>query len=130
MKKLISFFLAIVPAVLAVQLLAAAAEKVVGGPFVVSVTARTAKICWIVQSDEVSLKPLNGEAIPSPAFRVETTSFTLLQPNTRYEYNISSLGEAGRGSFKTPPLDAQPFRFLVYGDNRTRHDVHRRVVAQ
>jgi hypothetical protein len=129
MKRRILLFLAIAAVVAAVQLLAAG-EKIVGGPFVVGVTARTAKVGWIVQADEVSLTPSGGAAITSSALRVETTSFTLLQPNTRYEYNVPSMGEAGRGSFKTPPVDAQPFRFLVYGDNRTRHDVHRKVVAQ
>ena len=129
MKKRILFILAIGALAAAAQLLAAA-EKIVGGPFIVGVTARTAKIGWIVQTDEVTLKPSNGASIISPALRIETTSFTLLQPNTRYEYNIPSMGEAGHGSFKTPPVDAQPFRFLVYGDNRTRHDVHRKVVAQ
>src|SRR5438093_9223175 len=26
--------------------------------------------------------------------------------------------------------DRNPYRFLVYGDNRTRHDVHRKVIAE
>ena len=110
--------------------LISAAEKLVGGPFVVSVTGRTAKIAWLVQSDEVSLKTASGNVLASPSLRVENTSLTSLQPNTRYEYNIASLGPAGNGSFKTPPNGAAPFHFIAYGDNRTRHDVHRRVIAQ
>lgn len=27
-------------------------------------------------------------------------------------------------------LGSEAYRFLVYGDNRTRHDVHRKVIAQ
>jgi 3',5'-cyclic AMP phosphodiesterase CpdA len=53
-----------------------------------------------------------------------------LKPNTRYEYNISSQGEAGKGSFKTPPSGSEPYRFIAYGDNRTRHDVHRKLMAE
>ena len=37
--------------------------------------------------------------------------------------------EAGKGWFKTPPTGAEPFRFVLYGDVRTRHEVHRRVIA-
>src|SRR5262249_37605910 len=39
-------------------------------------------------------------------------------------------GDAGRGSFKTAPAaDGGAFQFVVYGDTRTRHDVHRNVIA-
>jgi len=108
-----------------------AAEKIVGGPFAVSVTARTATVVWLVQGDAVTLKAGTGATtVTSPALRVQSTTFTSLQPNTRHEYNIASEGDAGKGSFKTPPLGDEPYRFLVYGDNRTRHDVHRRVIAE
>jgi hypothetical protein len=106
-------------------------EKIVGGPFAVNVTGRTATIGWIVQADEVSLRPSGSAAhVKAPLLRTERVTFTSLKPNTRYEYNISSEGDAGTGSFKTPPMGAEPYRFLVYGDNRTRHDVHRKVIAE
>ena len=69
---------------------------------------------------------LAGAAAKSaPALRMEYTSLSGLQPNTRYDY------EAGgrKGWFKTPPTGVEPFRFVLYGDVRTRHDVHRRVIA-
>lgn len=112
------------------QLLLAADKKIVGGPFAVSVTTRSATIAWIVQTDEVTLKPAGGAALTSPALQVESTTLTSLQPNTRYEYTISSGTDQEKGSFKTPPAAAEPYRFLVYGDNRTRHDVHERVMAE
>jgi phosphodiesterase/alkaline phosphatase D-like protein len=37
--------------------------------------------------------------------------------------------DEGRGSFKTAPSGPADFQFVVYGDTRTRHDMHRRVVA-
>src|SRR5207244_8372489 len=113
----------------AVQFIAAQ-EEVAGGPFVLGVTGKTAKIAWILKGPQVTLQPGSGAAITSPALRVESTSLTSLQPNTRYEYSIPGLGDAGKGSFKTPPAGSEPFRFVAYGDNRTRHDVHRRVIAQ
>src|SRR5689334_16600809 len=86
----------------AIQLIAAPGQ-IASGPFVVGVPGKTATIAWLAR---------NGD----PAFRVETTSLESLEPNTRYEYNISSLGEAGKGSFKTPPSGTEPFRFVAYGD--------------
>jgi len=58
---------------------------------------------------------------------VEKTTLAGLQPNTRYEYDVGGSGEVN-GTFKTPPSGAAPFQFVVFGDTRTRHDVHRRVI--
>src|SRR5580704_15329625 len=105
----------------------AAADKIVGGPMVVNPTPRTATVVWIVQRDELTLQPPAGPVRKSPSLRVEQTTLTGLQPNTRYDYNASGQ-DAGKGSFKTPPAGNEPYRFVVYGDNRTRHDVHRQVI--
>ena len=95
---------------------------------VVNPTPRSATVVWIVQSDELTLQPPAGQSRKSPSFRVEQTTLTGLQPNTRYEYNASGQ-DAGTGSFMTPPAPGnEPYNFVVYGDNRTRHDVHRRVI--
>ena len=55
-----------------------------------------------------------------------------LTANTVYEYELAlPSGEAAHGRFKTAPrADHQaPIRFVVYGDNRTDHEAHERVVA-
>lgn len=49
------------------------------------------------------------------------------QDNT-YHYQAFP-GGAGKGSFKTPPVGDTQFQFVVYGDTRTRHDVHRTLIA-
>jgi len=102
-----------------------AATKVVGGPVAVNVTPRTATIVWVVQTDELTLHLPDG-ARQSPSLHVERTTLTGLQPNTRYEYDAGGV----KGSFKTAPAAnaVQPFRFVVFGDTRTRHEVHRRVI--
>ena len=109
----------------------AAEPKVVGGPFVVNVSSRGATIGWIVETQQATVrippaadKP--GSIKVAPALKVETTDIAGLQPNTRYEY------EAGgsTGSFRTPPTGSEPFQFVLYGDVRTRDEIHRRVVAQ
>src|SRR5512133_2824078 len=130
MKK--SVIAASLALVLAVQLTTVAQkiENIVGGPFVVNVTSRSATIAWIVQGNNVTVRAQSGTAVlSSPALRTEKTTLTSLQPNTSYEYNISDT-DAGKGWFKTPPTGSEPYRFVVYGDNRTRHDVHRRVITE
>lgn len=102
-----------------------AGEKVVGGPYVVNTTSRGATVAWIVESNQVTFQAPAGAAKTAPALRVEYSGLTGLQPNTRYDYDAGSL----KGWFKTPPTGVEPFRFVLYGDVRTRHDVHRRVMA-
>src|SRR6516165_6497152 len=102
------------------------APKIVGGPFAVNVTSRGATVMWIVENEEVSVRPAGEAAKISPSLHAEKTDLSNLQPNTRYEYEVAGL----KGSFKTAPNGAEPFNFIVYGDVRTRHDVHRRVIAK
>jgi len=105
-----------------------AAGKIVGGPFTVNVGAKNATVVWIVQTDELLLHPPTGvEGRSSPSFHVEKTTLTGLQPGTHYDYELP--GWPGvKGSFRTAASAAMPYQFLVYGDTRTRHDVHRKVV--
>jgi hypothetical protein len=58
----------------------------------------------------------------------EKTIVTGLQPRKKYAYTVGD--GALKGSFNTPPVAGgpEPYRFVVYGDTRTRHDVHRRVI--
>ncbi len=107
----------------------AAAEKIIGGPFTVNVTTRSATVVWIVQSDELILHPPGGvEGRYSPSFRVEKTTLASLQPGTKYDYELPGFPGV-KGAFRTAAAaNAPSYRFLVYGDTRTRHDVHRKVV--
>jgi 3',5'-cyclic AMP phosphodiesterase CpdA len=103
------------------------ADRLAGGPFVVNVGPRTATIVWVVQTDSLELQLKDGKTRTAPSLKVEKTTLTGLQPNTRYEFEAGG-AEAGKGSFKTAPVEATPFRFVVFGDTRTRHDMHRKVV--
>jgi predicted phosphodiesterase len=108
---------------------AAPREKVVGGPYVVNVGPRSATVMWIVQTGQASLGGAPGKKDKTePILRPERAFFTGLQPGHKYYYQ-SFAGAAGKGSFQTPPAGASQFQFVVYGDTRTRHDVHRRVIS-
>jgi hypothetical protein len=51
-----------------------------------------------------------------------------LKTGATHGYTIPGHGDL-KGSFKTAAPAGMPFEFDVYGDTRTRHDVHRKVVA-
>lgn len=116
--------------VMSAALSIAAGQNIIGGPFAVNVTPRSATVVWIVQGDQATLRPAAGGAAKTEsALRAEKTTFTGLQPGTRYDYAVAGQ-DAGKGSFVTPPAatSTAPYHFIVYGDTRTRHDVHRSVV--
>ena len=103
-------------------------EKVVGGPYVVNVGPRSATVMWVVQTGEASLGTEPNKADKTaPVLRAQKTAFLGLKPGTIYYYRVFP-GEAGKGSFKTPSDGEGRFQFVVYGDTRTRHDVHRTVI--
>jgi acid phosphatase type 7 len=116
-------------ALLGASLQACAAEKLIGGPFVVHDGPTSATVAWIVDAGEATLGTEPGKADKrAPILRAEKASYTGLQPGTTYYYDALGRDE-GRGSFKTAPTGSSEFQFVVYGDTRTRHDMHRRVIA-
>lgn len=105
-----------------------AGEKVIGGPYVVNAGPRSASVMWVVQTGQVSFGSEPGRLdITVPVLRAEKTVLNGLKPGTTYHYEAFP-GDAGRGSFKTSPSGEAQFQFVVYGDTRTRHDVHRSVI--
>jgi hypothetical protein len=118
-------FLGIVAAVLSGQ------EKLAGGPYAVNVSQKSATVVWIVNEGELSLSSAAGGAAKiSPVLRAQSASFTGLQPGVTYSYAVPGHPEA-KGSFKTAGsiTGTTACQFVVYGDVRTRHDVHRTVIA-
>jgi predicted MPP superfamily phosphohydrolase len=110
--------------------LCVAADKVVGGPFVVNVEPRAATVAWVVETSQVKLGPAPGNyTTTSASLRGEKVTFTGLEPGKTYHYDVAAAGPAGQGSFKTPPLARASFQFVVFGDTRTRHELHKKVIA-
>jgi len=104
-----------------------AADKVVGGPFAVNVSGRSATVVWIVETAEASIVAQGStEARTVPTLRAEKVVFRGLKPGVEYSYKVP--GQDLSGSFKTPPSGDHPFEFVLYGDNRTRPDAHKKVI--
>ena len=96
----------------------------------VNVTQTSATVAWVVQSGQTSLGVVPGKLDKvAPVLRTEKVSYAGLVPGSTYYYDVLGGRPEGKGSFRTAPNGDVPFEFLVYGDTRTRHDVHRKVIA-
>jgi hypothetical protein len=94
------------------------------GPYIQKVESGEATVVWVTQGDKVTLE--GGEqTIDRSDYRVHTVRFDRLKPDTKYTYK---LGSGLSGSFKTAPGKAAKFRFVVYGDTRSREEEHQKVV--
>jgi len=51
-----------------------------------------------------------------------------LSPASTYTYEVTAAGVTESGRFTTAPADDRPFRFIVYGDNRSDAAAHAAVV--
>ncbi|WP_321472931.1 metallophosphoesterase [uncultured Paludibaculum sp.] len=99
-----------------------AEDKIVGGPYAVNVTGKSATIGWVVQSGEVKV----GDARVVPVLRSEKVTMTGLKPGEPVKYTIPG---GLTGTFKTAPAKPVAFEAVVFGDTRTRHDLHRKIVG-
>ncbi|HUJ19884.1 MAG TPA: metallophosphoesterase [Bryobacteraceae bacterium] len=110
---------------------AVAEDKLVGGPYAVNVGPRSATVVWVFQTGQVTLHGDGAKPdMTAPVLRSEKVHFTGLEPGKTYTYD-SQGGPGAKGSFTTAPApnSTAPFEFVVYGDTRTRHEMHRKVVA-
>jgi predicted MPP superfamily phosphohydrolase len=104
-------------------------EKLSKGPVIQNVQTDRATINWVTTRAVGELRK-EGADISTPVdepfyHQVELTG---LEPGTAYHYDLRKYGIDALVSFTTAPLGDKPYSFIVFGDTRTRHDVHRRVV--
>jgi len=112
---------------LAAATLLQAADKIVGGPFVVNVGQSSATVVWVIESSQARLGTIPGVyTTTGPSLRVEKVGFTGLEPGKKYYYDVPDTDET-EGYFKTAPVGRASFEFVVYGDTRTRHELHQEI---
>jgi hypothetical protein len=124
-------FTRLLTAVLGLSL--AAGAQTISGPYVARATTTSATVLWVEAPATVRFgaDPQNLDA-SVPVFQVRQATLSGLKPATTYHYEVPG---AGRGSFTTPPTaagaatGAGDYTFAVFGDNRTRHEVYRKVAA-
>src|SRR5664279_5995233 len=110
---------------------AQAADKLVGGPYVVNPAARSATIGWVLETGAVRTGPDAGAAARRvPVLRSEKISMTGLKAGETVYYEVPGTAPVKdrRGHFKVAPTGRANFQFVVFGDTRTRDDLHRRII--
>jgi predicted phosphodiesterase len=106
-----------------------ASEQLVKGPVIQNVTTTQATINW------VTMKRLGRYRTLGPGGRREIEELSYhqepirgLKPGTHYTRNLKRYGIDVEINFDTPPKGDAPFSFIAFGDTRTRHEVHKRIV--
>jgi len=112
---------------LMVAALAAAAAAQTIGPYVQNVTQTSAVIHWATQAGAVNYGQAGAPVGRVAAYDQHELKLEQLKPGEAYEYEVPGVG---KGRFTTAPAPGQSFTFLVYGDTRTRHDVHQALVGK
>jgi len=98
--------------------------QLVGAPYVTDVTANSALINWVFRGTADTGADERG-------WRGLHSKVGGLRPGATYYYDVLRDGSgAGGGRFVTPPTGSAGFTFMVYGDTRTREDVHRQVAGK
>ena len=108
------------------------AEELTRGPIIQNVQKDRATLTWVTRKPAGEYQKEGGALeIPLSEDVYHQAELTTLEPGTRYRYNLSRYGTDVSGTFSTPPLSEEtPFFFIVYGDTRTRHEVHKKAVAR
>ncbi|MEM9071290.1 MAG: metallophosphoesterase [Myxococcota bacterium] len=122
-------------------LAAASANAQTKGPWWTDVDTRGGVLRAEVASPSelsVELRAEGGEPITATSAGAEgpdgkwlhVVEMRTLEANTRYEGRVRGGGIDAAVSLHTAPEGDAPLSFLVYGDDRTNHAVHRRLVEQ
>ncbi|MCA9410362.1 MAG: metallophosphoesterase [Candidatus Omnitrophica bacterium] len=92
------------------------------GPYIQDISSTKASICWwTIDGTEGENDRVTGGA-PSDWIR-HHLDLSDLKPGKTYNYSV----EGVEGSFHTFPEAGSPFKFVVFGDTRSRHEVHQRI---
>ncbi len=94
-----------------------AAQMLVKGPVIQNVETDCATLTWVTQK-------MTGK----PGTVYHQLELSDLEAGTAYQIDMTDYGIDATVKFTTAPAGPDPFFFIVFGDTRTRHEVHQRVV--
>jgi len=108
----------------------AGAQTITRGPFLQQLKTDSIVVVWETDSDtdgrvEYGLTAGLGSTVTGSTGSHHEVAVTGLQPSTAYHYKVvSGATESPPGLFSTAPLAHEPFRFVVFGDNRDEDGDH------
>lgn len=103
--------------------------KIAFGPYIQQMGTKSAKICWSTEESNPTVTDKNGKVKVITEYQQHSIQLGRLEPNTEYSYDVLNDGsDEGKGTFVTYPNKITPFKFVVLGDTRSRHDIHSKIV--
>ncbi len=106
-------------------------SEIIFGPYIQQITSKSATICWSTLESEPSITYPDGNVKPIREYKQHSIHLGRLRPGTKYSYDILNNGSVeGKGVLKTFPDKIEPFKFVVLGDTRSRHDIHKKIVSR
>ena len=104
-------------------------KEIAIGPYLQKMTSKSATICWSSLEGVSTLTDSSGNTVEIPEYRQHEMRLAGLQGKSKYSYDVLGDGSAeGSGFFTTFPNKIEPFRFVAFGDTRSRHDIHQKIV--
>jgi acid phosphatase type 7 len=108
---------------------------VLRGPYLLEVSTTSIKVVWESPAPSTGVVRFGagsvneGSRASGAAARHQRVVLDGLLPNTSYVMRVEIEGHGSfDGSFRTAPSGAEPFAFVVYGDNRSNPAQHQAVV--
>ena len=125
MKKIIIIIVVFISSIIFAQ----EKGKIAFGPYIQQMGTKGATICWSTEVSNPTLTDQNGKVKAITEYQQHSIQLARLDANTEYSYDVLNDGsDEGKGTFKTYPDEIAPFKFVVLGDTRSRHDVHSKIV--
>jgi hypothetical protein len=108
----------------------AATATVARGPWLLAPASDGVSIVWETDQPVASTAVVDGKSFDGGAGTHHVAKVTGLDASHAYPYHVDVAGVSTEAAeFTTAPADTSArVRFVVYGDNRTDGDAHRRVV--
>jgi acid phosphatase type 7 len=108
---------------------ASAGARIARGPWVVAPSPDGITVVWETSSTAPSFAVVDGRRFDGGEGTHHRARITGLQPSTAYDYHVEvGAQQSETAQLSTAAKPGERVRFVVYGDNRTHGDIHRRVV--
>jgi acid phosphatase type 7 len=104
----------------------AAPEKLSKGPVIQNVQTDRATITWVTTRQPGVIQK-EGSSVPLSEVEYHALDLTGLEPATHYVWDLNTSGTTVKASFTTAPAQDTRFTFVVFGDTRSRHEVHKKA---
>lgn len=103
-------------------------ENLVKGPVVQNVQQDRVTLTWVTEMPAGELRKSMKPPVDLTGTVYHQVEVTGLDAGKHYDYDMNRYGVDAIVHFTTAPSGPAPFSFVVFGDTRTRHEVHKRIV--